>query len=192
MYGISAVFKIGAPRLPGPPTSLRATAISRSEIKLEWTAPTDTGDGDITQYRIEKSNDAGTTWSLLSDIYSTHLTYTHTRLDQDTTRHYRVSARTRSWTRTLLQRGQRHHPLRASPPDQPQCNASGTNRINLSWRAPSDRGSSSITGYRVETSASGLGFYDGSWEEVVANTRSTSYSHTNLNPAPSITTGSSP
>ena len=93
MYGISAVFKIGAPRLAGRPTGLRATPVSRSEIKLEWTAPTDTGDGDITQYRIEKSNDAGTTWSLLSDIYSTHLTYTHTRLDQDTTRHYRVSAR---------------------------------------------------------------------------------------------------
>ena len=86
MYGISAVFKIGAPRLPGPPTGLRATAISRSEIKLEWTAPTDTGDGDITQYKIEKSNDAGTTWSLLYDISSTHLTYTHT------TR--------RTWTRT--------------------------------------------------------------------------------------------
>ena len=121
MYGISAVFKIGAPRLPGRPTGLRATAISRSEIKLEWTAPTDTGDGDITQYKIEKSNDAGTTWSLLSDISSTHLTYTHTGLDQDTTRHYRVSARTRSWTRTLLQRGQRHHTLRASTADQPAC-----------------------------------------------------------------------
>ena len=69
------------------------------------------------------------------------------------------------------------------PPTNLRASASGTERINLSWRAPSDRGSSSITGYRVETSASGLGFYDGSWEEVVANTRSTSYSHTNLRPS---------
>ena len=95
MYGISAVFKIGAPRLAGRPTGLRATAISRSEIKLEWTAPTDTGDGDITQYKIEKSEDGGTTWSLLRSVLSTQLTYTHRGLDQDTTRHYRVLAKTR-------------------------------------------------------------------------------------------------
>ena len=183
MYGISAVFKVDAPRLPARPTGLRATPVSRSEIKLEWTAPTDTGDGDITQYRIEKSNDAGTTWSLLSDIYSTHLTYTHTRLDQDTTRHYRVSARNNHGLGPPSSVASATTHSVPQPPTNLSASASGTNRINLSWRAPSDRGSSSITGYRVEMSASGLGFYDGSWEEVVANTRSTSYSHTDLRPS---------
>ena len=189
MYGISAVFKVDAPRLPARPTGLRATPVSRSEIKLEWTAPTDTGDGDITQYRIEKSNDAGTTWSLLSDIYSTHLTYTHTRLDQDTTRHYRVSARNNHGLGPYSSVANATTHSVPHPPTNLSANASGTNRINLSWRAPSDRGSSAITGYRVEMSASGLGFYDGSWEEVVASTTRTSYSHTDLHPAPSITTG---
>ena len=183
MYGISAVFKIDAPRLPARPTGLRATAVSRSEIKLEWTAPTDTGDGDITQYRIEKSNDAGTTWSLLSDIYSTHLTYTHTRLDQDTTRHYRVSARNNHGLGPYSSVASATTHSAPEPPTNLSANASGTNRINLSWTAPSDRGSSAITGYRVEMSASGLGFYDGSWEEVVASTTRTSYSHTGLNPS---------
>ena len=183
MYGISAVFKIGAPRLAGRPTGLRATATSRSAIKLEWTAPTDTGDGEIADYRIEKSNDAGTTWSLLFDISSTHLTYTHTGLTQDTTRHYRVSARTVHGLGPYSSVANATTHSVPEPPTNLTATASGTERINLSWRAPSDRGSSAITGYRVEMSASGLGFYDGSWEEVVANTRSTSYSHTGLNPS---------
>ena len=183
MYGISAVFKVGAPRLAGRPTGLRATAISRSEIKLEWTAPTDAGDGDITDYKIEKSADGGTTWSLLHQILSTHLTYSHRGLDQDTTRHYRVSAKTRHGLGPPSSVASATTHSVPQPPTNLSASASGTNRINLSWRAPSDRGSSSVTGYRVETSASGLGFYDGSWEEVVANTRSTSYSHTDLRPS---------
>ena len=65
------------------------------------------------------------------------------------------------------------------PPTNLSASASGTDRIDLSWRAPSDRGSSSITGYRVEMSASGLG----GWSEVIANTRSTSHSHTDLRPS---------
>ena len=183
MYGISAVFKIGAPRLAGRPTGLRATAISRSEIKLEWTAPTDTGDGDITDYRIEKSADGGTTWSLLYQILSTHLTYSHRGLDQDTTRHYRVSAKTGHGTGPSSNVTNATTHSVPKPPTNLSASARGTDRIDLSWRTPADRGSSSITGYRVEMSASGLGFYDGSWEEVVANTRSTSYSHTDLEPS---------
>ena len=183
MYGISAVFKVGAPRLAGRPTGLRATAISRSEIKLEWTAPTDTGDGDITQYRIEKSADGGTTWSLLYQILSTHLTYSHRGLDQDTTRHYRVSAKTGHGLGPPSSVASATTHSVPQPPTNLSATARSTTRIDLSWRAPSDRGSSSVTGYRVETSASGLGFYDGSWEEVVANTRSTSYSHTDLDPS---------
>ena len=150
MYGISAVFKIGAPRLAGRPTGLRATATSRSAIKLEWTAPTDTGDGEIADYRIEKSNDAGTTWSLLFDISSTHLTYTHTGLTQDTTRHYRVSARTVHGLGPYSSVANATTHSVPEPPTNLTATASGTERINLSWRAPSDRGSSAITGYRVE------------------------------------------
>ena len=179
MYGISAVFKIGAPRLPGPPTSLRATAISRSEIKLEWTAPTDTGDANIRDYKIEKSKDGGTTWSLLYNILSTHLTYNHVGLDQDTTRHYRVSANTSHGLGPYSSVANATTHSVPEPPTNLTATASGTERINLSWSAPSDRGSSAITGYRIEASASGLG----GWEEVVANTGSTSYSHTDLDPS---------
>ena len=179
MYGISAVFKIGAPRLPGPPTSLRATAISRSEIKLEWTAPTDTGDANIRDYKIEKSKDGGTTWSVLFNIEGTHLTYNHVGLDQDTTRHYRVSANTSHGTGPPSNVATATTHSVPAPPTNLTATARSTERIDLSWRAPSDRGSSAITGYRIEASASGLG----GWEEVVASTTKTSYSHTDLDPS---------
>ena len=179
MYGISAVFKIGAPRLPGPPTSLRATAVSRSAIKLEWTAPTDTGDGDITQYRIEESEDEGTTWDHLYLVSSPQLTYTHRGLSQDTTRHYRVSAKTGHGDGPTSNVASATTNSVPQPPTNLSATARGTDRIDLSWRAPSDRGSSSITGYRIEVSASGLGC----WEELVANTTSTSHSHTDLEPS---------
>ena len=183
MYGISAVFKIDAPRLAGRPTGLRATASSRSAIDLEWTAPTDTGDGDITQYKIEESEDGGTTWSHLFSVLDTQLTYTHRGLDQDTTRHYRVLAKTRHGDGPPSSVASATTHSVPKPPTNLSASARGTDKISLSWRAPSDRGSSSITGYRIETSASGLGYYDGSWEEVVASTTSTSYSHTDLAPS---------
>ena len=183
MYGISAVFKVDAPRRAGKPTGLRATASTTSKIDLEWTAPTDTGDGYITYYKIEKSEDGGTTWSHPKLLPSPRVTYTHTGLDQDTTWHYRVSARTGHGDGLPSSVASATTHSVPQPPTNLHASASGTERINLSWRAPSDRGSSSISGYRIEMSASGLGFYDGSWEEVVANTRSTSYSHTGLKPS---------
>ena len=185
MYGISAVFKIGAPRLPGPPTSLRATAISRSEIKLEWTAPTDTGDSEIANYRIEKSNNAGTTWSLLYNILSTHLTYTHTGLDQDTTRHYRVSANTSSWNSDLT--SSVANATTHSVPEPPtNLTATASEHREDKPVLESAIGPGFVRHHRIpgrDASASGLGFYDGSWEEVVASTTMTSYSHTDLDPS---------
>ena len=122
MYGISAVFKVGAPRLAGRPTGLRATAISRSEIKLEWTAPTDTGDGDITAIQDREVRRRG--HHLEPPV--PNLGYTPHLLPQRTGPGHHPAlpglSQDRSRTWAALQRGQCHHPLRASATDQPQCN----------------------------------------------------------------------
>ena len=178
MYGISAVFKVGAPKLPGSPTGLMTTAISTSAIDLEWTAPTDTGDGDITQYKIEESEDGGTTWSRLDTIGSTQLTHTHRGLAQDTTRHYRVSSITDHGTGPPSRVVSATTHSKPQPPTNLTASAQSTDRINLSWRAPSDQGSSPITGYRIEMSAHGVP--SATWHEVVESTTSTRYSHTGL------------
>ena len=84
---------ITGPQLPSAPTGLAATADSIDRIKLTWNAPNDDGDSAIGGYRIEVSDDAGTTWAnLMSNTGSGDTTYTHTMVSLGTTQHYRVSA----------------------------------------------------------------------------------------------------
>ena len=82
-----------APVAPDAPTGLTATASGGTQIDLAWTAPADNGGRVITGYQIEKSDDAGTSWSVLvADTQSTDTLYSDTTLSGGETRHYRVSA----------------------------------------------------------------------------------------------------
>src|SRR5207237_706620 len=70
---------------PQPPTGLTATAVSSSQINLSWTAPSNTGGYAITGYKIERSTDGGTTWSIIqSNTGSTTTTYSNTGLAPST------------------------------------------------------------------------------------------------------------
>ena len=72
----------------------------------------------------------------------------------------------------------------ATPPDAPRglgARADGTSRIDLSWRPPASDGGAQVTGYRIEVSEdAGV-----SWQDLVANTRTTTttHAHTGLEPA---------
>ena len=78
---------------PAAPTGLTATASGSARIDLAWAAPGSDGGSAITGYRIEVSGDGGLSWSdLVADTRSGAITYSHTRLAPQTTRHYRVSA----------------------------------------------------------------------------------------------------
>src|SRR5207245_887250 len=106
-YRVSAINSVGtsapsntasattnsAATAPSPPTGLTATAVSSSQINLSWTAPGNNGGSAITGYKIERSTDGGTTWSIIvcSTGYTT-TTYSDTGLSPSTTYTYRVSA----------------------------------------------------------------------------------------------------
>ena len=81
---------------PDPPAvtyGLRATGVSQTRIDLSWNAPTDDGGASITGYRIEVSDDGGSTWSdLVANTGNSSRTYAHTGLAAGVTHHYRVSA----------------------------------------------------------------------------------------------------
>src|SRR5207237_140372 len=49
--------------VPTSPTGLVATAISKLQINLNWTAPSDNGGTPILGYKVERSADGGTTWN---------------------------------------------------------------------------------------------------------------------------------
>jgi len=168
---------------PGRPTGLEATADGQNAIDLDWTAPTDTGSSSITGYRIEVSTN-GTTWTnRVADTGDTTTSYRHTGLSAGSTRHYRVSAINddgtgpASDTASATTRAVGRAP---GPPTNLDATADGTNAITLDWDAPSDTGSSNITGYKIEASEDDTT----SWRTIRPNTgtRTTSYDHTGLDP----------
>ena len=89
----SGYVKIDTPATtPGAPTLSTGIATSFS-IVLSWSAPADDGGSAVTGYELEYSADAGDTWqTLVEDTATTETEYTHSELEPETTRHYRVSA----------------------------------------------------------------------------------------------------
>ncbi len=168
---------------PGPPdapSGLRATAQGATRIELRWTAPSQTNGAAVLGYRIEQSRDGGRTWlALRSNTATTATTFIHTGLPPGTTRHYRVSAINGAGT------GEPSNVASAMTAAVPgavrnlSARSTGTNRIDLTWTAPSANAGAPVTGYRIEVSETG-----GAWRVLVANTRSaaTAYSHIGLSP----------
>ena len=171
-----------ANRAPGAPTALTATARGTSAIDISWTAPSDTGTSTIKKYKIEVSTN-GTSWSRLTDKDSTQTTHTHTGLSPGSKRHYRVFAinATDTSSASNADSATTAAPRPPSPPRNLKATADGTNAIDLDWDAPSDSGSSSVAGYKIEASKGD----SSSWRIIVADTKSRGslYEHSGLGPA---------
>ena len=81
------------PTAPDAPDALTASPQGQNQINLSWDAPADNGGARITGYKIEVSEDGGSTWDDLEDnTRNADTTYSHIGLNLGTTRHYRVSA----------------------------------------------------------------------------------------------------
>ncbi|MYC98788.1 MAG: hypothetical protein F4X13_05910 [Gammaproteobacteria bacterium] len=172
--------------LPQAPRSLRARAQGTSVIELSWTAPASSGSAPITGYRIEVSSMGTGGWTPLeTDTESTTTRYTHDGLRPATTRHYRVAAINRAgrgaWSSVAQATTATTTPgaptsLRAVP-----GGVRGTDRIVLTWSAPTDDGGSPITAYRIWWRSN----ITSDWVILVASTGSTgtTYVHTGLAPA---------
>ena len=165
---------------PGAPRNLTAEADGPTAIDLDWLAPAADGGARITAYRIEVSENGGTSWSnLVARTSDTVTAYRDTDVEAGDTRHYRVSAINFNGTGPVsnVAHATTRHVL-PSAPRRLTARASGTSAIELRWSAPSSPGSSPITGYRIDSSPTGTG----RWSELVANTTSTTYTHDRLDP----------
>lgn len=81
------------PTAPSAPTGLTATTASSSQINLSWTAPSNNGGSAVTGYKIDRSNNGGSTWStIVSNTGSIGTTYSSTGLTANATYTFRVSA----------------------------------------------------------------------------------------------------
>jgi len=79
-----------APAVPAQVTGLAAVA-GDGQVTLSWAAPA-YNRSPITDYRIEVSTNAGTSWSVVADGVSTATGYVHAGLTNGTAYLYRVSA----------------------------------------------------------------------------------------------------
>ena len=165
---------------PSPPRNLRATADGETAIDLAWTEPADTGNSKVTGYKIEVSSNGSTWTTRVANTGNTDLTYRHSNLAPNTTRHYRVSAINSNGTSgpSNVANATTEGGSAPTPPRNLRATASGDSAIDLAWTAPADTGGSKITGYRIEVSSNG----GSTWSNRVASTGNTNltYKHTGL------------
>ena len=179
-YRVSAINSIGTSSpsstvsvtVSQPPTGLKATTVSPSQINLSCIAPTSNDGSAITGYKIERSTDGGTTWNTI--VASTlHSWYSDYFLSASTTYTYRVSAINAIGT-SLPSITASATTSPATVPDPPRYltpTVVSPSQINLSWWKPVNSGGSAITGYKIERSTDG----GTTWNTIVANTGSASY-----------------
>ncbi len=141
---------------PSEPRSLTASAVSSSQINLNWTMPSDTGGKPINGYKIERRNAcAGSFLTIVANTSNTNIVYSDTGLTNGTCYQYRVFAHnivgtslpSNNATAITLQTPSLRLP--SAPTDLTVSVMSGT-ALKLTWNAPSDQGSSPIIGYNIQ------------------------------------------
>ena len=142
------------------PTGLIAVVMGPTEVKLSWTAPTDTRGDEIDGYRIEYSDLTTGNWPAFGNnpvlTGNNDTTYTDKSLTvEETIRQYRVSA----IISPTLTSGPSNVAVVTTAeatvpgkPDAPTLTPTGAQSINLEWDAPTSNGGAEITGYRIERS----------------------------------------
>ena len=184
--------------VPDAPIDLSATTVSSSQINLKWSAPSNDGGDYIKGYKIERSTDGGTNWSIIvantglegtkwvcdnNEACSYVTTYSDTGLVHSTAYAYRVFAiNSLGTSNPSATASATTFNVVPSPPTGLTATAS-TLRINLSWTAPSDNGGTPITGYMIEKSTNN----GSTWSTLVANTGSTETTYSDKNVLPLTT-----
>ena len=174
-------------RKPGPVQNLTATGISTDTIKLDWDIPADIGGSEIIGYFIAVWDEWGSNYQVLrsstvneeADTITEHI---HDGLQPGETWHYVVSAingvdegRSTMTSATTKREGEV-----PGAPTELTAEPDGNTAIDLDWTAPTNTGTSAISGYRIEVSTDGGNI----WTDLVTNTADTNtfYKHTGLQP----------
>jgi hypothetical protein len=169
---LAAIGGQGGVKVCGAPgtLSLSAGGTPATQIALSWSAPSDTGGGTVSGYRIKKDGS-----TLVADTGSTGTTYTATGLTRVTSYNFNVAAINEKGTGA--DGNTPSLTTSAEVPGAPgtlslSAGSPATTAINLSWSAPSDTGGATITGYRIKK--------DGSTLVANTGTTGTTYSATGL------------
>src|SRR3989454_1033688 len=142
---------------PSTPTGLAATTVSASQVRLSCTDPDNNDLGAITGYKIERSTDGGTTWSVLvANTVSAATSYSDTGLTHTTSYAYRISAINSVGTSSTSSTASATTlAVAPSTPTGLTATTVSASQISLSWSAPADNGGSANTADKDERSTDG-------------------------------------
>lgn len=163
----------------GAPTSVSATSNANTQSVITWTAPVSNGGSAITNYLIEYSSDAGSSWTAVTRTASTSTSYTLTGLVNGTGYIFRIAAVNSIGTGSYSTNSATATP--STTPGTPTnvtstdfvYNASNNGTILVSWNAPTNNGGAAITDYVIEYSISNNGVWN-----AISHTASTATSLT--------------
>ncbi|MFA5859874.1 MAG: fibronectin type III domain-containing protein, partial [Elusimicrobiota bacterium] len=165
----STAFIVPIITIPTPPSNFQAIAVSSLQISISWTDNSNTETG----FKLERSTDMGSIYTLLSTLATNTTSYIDQGLDIETTYYYRVKAyniagdseySNTTYAVTL--------PSIPTAPDSLQAVSISSTRINLTWTDNSNNES----GFKIERKTS-----DGEYSQVATvNTDITSYNDDGL------------
>ena len=132
--------------VPDAPSGLTASAGDK-RVVLSWSAPSNDGGADVTDYTIEYRT--GSAWQKYTDGENTSTSATVTGLTNGVSYEFRASASNSVGT------GATSNVVSATPvttPDAPSglTASAGDKRVILSWSAPSNDGGADVTDYTIE------------------------------------------
>ncbi len=138
--------------LPGIPTSPVFSKITSSSVVISWQAPLDDGGASISDYKVELSNDAGTTWTEITHSPSTTTSTSVNGLKPGVQYLVRISAKNAFGYGTSLPGTFRSLNGVPQNPTMLLPNIVTATSVTLNWTLPFN-GGSSITDYKVEISS---------------------------------------
>jgi titin len=136
---------------PGAPTNASATA-GNATVTLTWEAPVSNGGDPISDYLIQYSSNAGSSWTTYPDGISTATTLTLPKLTNGSGYTFRVAAVNGAGAGTNSTPSVAVTPKTNPAVPVTLVAASGDASAVLTWKAPSTNGGSVITDYVVQFS----------------------------------------
>lgn len=136
---------------PGAPTAVSVARASEGILTVSWTAPTNNGGTNITDYLLDISTDAGVTWSAVTESVSA-LTSANLSGTVGTAYKFRVKAVNSSMT-SIESSPSASFTLYGLPSSPTNLTATpSTTSITLSWTAPTNIGGATVSDYLIDYS----------------------------------------
>ena len=159
--------------VPGAPSGLVAAG-GNSQVNLSWQAPSSDGGAAITSYDIYRgTSPGGEGGTPLTIVGGSASSFSDMSVTNGETYYYTVRAANSAGAGPQSNEATATPSSPVTPPSAPTglaASAVSASQIDLSWTTPSSNGGSAITGYEIERSSDS----GSTWNEVSANTGSTS------------------